>query len=124
MRLPTHSVWQCSVICCKSPPVVNRINTKAKADAGLQIQGGGLPQLSCNAKGQQQLSPALTLRPEAETVDRALAKEISRDLSLMMLAASIANTAIASLHAQQVRAGQGKTACRPKFMGTIAQHSR
>jgi len=92
----------CAVIHCKGPPVVNRVNTRTKPDAGLQMQGGGLLQLLCNAKGQQQHSPALTLRPEAETVDRALAKEISRDLSLMMLAASIANTAIASLHAQQL----------------------
>ena len=43
--------------------------------------------------------PALMLRPEAETVDRALANEISRDRSLMTLAASIAKTAIASLQA-------------------------
>lgn len=44
--------------------------------------------------------PALILTPEEETVDRALAKDISRDLSLMMLAASIAKTAIASLQVE------------------------
>ncbi len=87
------------------------------------MQGRGLPQLSCNAEGQQQHSPALTLRPEAETVDSALAKEISRDLSLMMLAASIANTAIASLHAQQFNSDQGRASCRPNCMGSTAQHS-
>jgi hypothetical protein len=60
-----HPVWQCSVICCKRPPVVNHVNTKRKADAGLQMQGcrcraadaglqmqgRGLPQLLQNAKG-------------------------------------------------------------------------
>ena len=50
----------------------------------------------------KQFAPALTLRPDADTVDKALAKEISRDLSLMMLAASMANTAIASLHTTRV----------------------
>lgn len=78
----------------------------------------------CNLKGQQQRSPALTLRPEAETVDRALAKEISRDLSLMMLAASIAKTAIASLHAQHLNSGKGRAGHRTDPTTWAAQHSR
>jgi len=79
--------------------------------------------LLCNLKGQQQRSPALTLRPEAETVDRALAKEISRDLSLMMLAASIAKTAIASLHAQHLNSEKGRAGHRTDPTTWAAQHS-
>ena len=87
------------------------------------MQGGGPLQVSGNAEGLWQQSPALTLRPEAETVDRALAKEISRDLSLMMLAASIANTAIASLHAQQLNSVQGIMQTQLHGQHSTAQHS-
>ncbi|KAA6428732.1 MAG: hypothetical protein FRX49_01607 [Trebouxia sp. A1-2] len=107
-KTPLSEKMSYTILTCRSREVKCKglavfVDRDPAISGGHKIQGGGLPQLSCNAKGQQQLSPALTLRPEAETVDRALAKEISRDLSLMMLAASIANTAIASLHAQQGR---------------------
>lgn len=52
--------------------------------------------------------PALTFTPDDETVDRALAKEISRDLSLMMLAASIAKTAMASLQVTTGNLGRSR----------------
>ena len=42
----------------------------------------------------------LTAVPEEDTVDSALAKETSRDLSLRTVAASIASTAMASLHSR------------------------
>ena len=65
--------------------------------------------LPCVTKKIRQITkgiPALTLTPEEETVDRALAKDISRDLSLMMLAASIAKTAMASLQVESPSKGE------------------
>ena len=44
--------------------------------------------------------PVLTAVPEEDTVDSALAKETSRDLSLRTVAASIASTAMASLRSR------------------------